>query len=98
VPSLFPVFKYQRTTSEEGNEKQFRKSKKVQGVTEGTLYEIALSLRITQHIIDKFILQRGSEVKRPTLNKDIRNTSFELPLLKIIFCFFFFGKLCQKLF
>jgi len=23
VPSLFPVFKYQRTTSEEGNEKQF---------------------------------------------------------------------------
>jgi hypothetical protein len=111
VPSLFPVFKYQRTTSEEGNEKQFRKSKKVQGVTEGTLYEIALSLRnserlvgkcsskqITQNIIDKFILQRGSEVKRPTLNKDIRNTSFELPLLKIIFCFFFFGKLCQKLF
>jgi len=56
------------------------------GVTEGTLYEIALSLRnferlvgkcsskqITQSIIDKFILQRGEEVKRPTLNKDIRN-------------------------
>ena len=55
-------------------------------VTEGTLYEIALSLRnferlvgkcsskqITQNVIDKFILQRGSEVKRPTLNKDIRN-------------------------
>jgi len=61
-------------------------SKKVQGVTEGTLYEIALSLRnferivgkcnskqITQNVIDKFILQRGSEIKRPTLNKDIRN-------------------------
>jgi len=65
---------------------EYRESKKVQGVTEGTLYEIALSLRnferivgqcnskqITQNVIDKFILQRGSEVKRPTLNKDIRN-------------------------
>jgi len=65
---------------------EYRESKKVQGVTEGTLYEIALSLRnferlvgkcsskqITQNIIDQFILQRGSEVKRPTLNKDIRN-------------------------
>jgi len=65
---------------------EYRESKKVQGVTEGTLYEIALSLRnferlvgkcsskqFTQNIIDKFMLQRGSEVKRPTLNKDIRN-------------------------
>jgi len=65
---------------------EYREAKKVQGVTEVTLYEIALSLRnferlvgkcnskqITQNIIDKFILQRGSEVKRPTLNKDIRN-------------------------
>lgn len=65
---------------------EYRQAKKVQGVTEGTLYEIALSLRnferligkcsskqITQSIIDKFILQRGKEVKRPTLNKDIRN-------------------------
>jgi integrase len=65
---------------------EYRESKKVQGVTEGTLYEIALSLRnferlagqcsskqITQNVIDKFILQRGGEVKRPTLNKDIRN-------------------------
>jgi integrase len=65
---------------------EYRESKKVQGVTEGTLYEIALSLRnferlvgqcsskqITQNIIDQFILQRGSEVKRPTLNEDIRN-------------------------
>jgi integrase len=65
---------------------EYRESKKVQGVTEGTLYEIALSLRnferlvgkcsskqITQNIIDQFILKRGSEVKRPTLNKDIRN-------------------------
>jgi integrase len=65
---------------------EYRKAKKVQGVTEGTLYEIALSLRnferiigkpnskqLTQSILDKFILQRGEEVKRPTLNKDIRN-------------------------
>ena len=65
---------------------EYREAKKVQGVTEGTLYEIALSLRnferivgkcsskqITQHVVDKFILERGTEVKRPTLNKDIRN-------------------------
>ena len=50
------------------------------------VHKIALSLRnferlvgkcsskqITQNVIDKFILQRGSEIKRPTLNKDIRN-------------------------
>jgi integrase len=65
---------------------EYREAKKAQGVTEGTLYEIALSLRnferlvgrcssrqITQNVIDKFTLQRGTEVKRPTLNKDIRN-------------------------
>jgi len=65
---------------------EYREAKKVQGVTEGTLYENALSLRnferlvgkcsskqITQNIIDKFILQRGSEIRRATLNKDIRN-------------------------
>jgi len=63
-----------------------RYSKRVAGVTEASLYETALTLRhferlvgrcnskqITQTIIDKFILQRGYEVKRPTLNKDIRN-------------------------
>ena len=65
---------------------EYREAKKVQGVTEGTLYEIALSLRnferlvgkcsskqITQHVMDVFILDRGTEVSRPTLNKDIRN-------------------------
>ena len=65
---------------------EYRESKKVQGVTEASLYEIALTLRhfeglvgkcnskqISQNSIDKFILQRGSEVKRSTLNKDIRN-------------------------
>ena len=65
---------------------EYREAKKVQGVTEGTLYEHALTLRnferivgkcnskqITQSVIDKFILERTKEVKRPTLNKDIRN-------------------------
>lgn len=65
---------------------EYREAKTVQGVTEGTLYEIALSLRnferlvgkcsskqLTQNVIDNFILQRGKEVKRATLNKDIRN-------------------------
>ena len=65
---------------------EYRESKKVQGITGATLYEIALTLRhferligkcsskqIAQSSIDKFILQRSSEVKRSTLNKDIRN-------------------------
>jgi integrase len=65
---------------------EYTKAKKVQGVTQSTLYEIALTLRnferlvgkcnskqIIQSIIDKFILQRSDEVKRPTLNKDLRN-------------------------
>jgi integrase len=65
---------------------EYREAKKVQGVTEGTLYEHILTLRnfecivgkcsskqITQSVIDKFILERAKEVKRPTLNKDIRN-------------------------
>jgi len=65
---------------------EYREAKKVQGVTKGTLYEHSLSLRnferivgkcnskqITQNVIDKFILERTNEVKRATLNKDIRN-------------------------
>jgi integrase len=65
---------------------EYRESKKVQGVTEATLYEIALTLwhferligkcsskQIAQNSIDKFILERGSEIKRTTLNKDLRN-------------------------
>jgi integrase len=65
---------------------EYQEAKKVQGVTEGTLYEIALSLRnferivgkcnskqITQTTFDRFTLQRSAEVKRPTLNKDLRN-------------------------
>ncbi|MHC4122481.1 MAG: tyrosine-type recombinase/integrase [Planctomycetota bacterium] len=65
---------------------EYREAKKVQGVTEGTLYEHSLSLRnferivgkcnskqITQNKIDSFVLKRSEEVKRPTLNKDLRN-------------------------
>jgi len=65
---------------------EYRYSKKVAGVTEASLYETALTLRhferlfgkcsskqFTQNTVDKFILQRGREVKRSTLNKDIRN-------------------------
>ena len=65
---------------------EYRESKKVQGVTEASLYETALTLwhferligkcsskQIAQSSIDKFILERGSEIKRSTLNKDIRN-------------------------
>jgi len=61
-------------------------SKKVQGVAEATLYETALTLRhferligkcnskqIAQNSINKFILERGTEIKRTTLNKNIRN-------------------------
>jgi integrase/recombinase XerD len=67
-------------------EEEYRHSKRVAGIIEVSLYETALTLRhferlvgkcnskqITQNTIDKFILQRGNEVKRPTLNKDIRN-------------------------
>ncbi|MHC4617017.1 MAG: tyrosine-type recombinase/integrase [Planctomycetota bacterium] len=65
---------------------EYQHSKRVTGVVEASLYETALTLRhferlvgecnskqITQNTIDKFILERGNEVKRPTLNKDIRN-------------------------
>lgn len=65
---------------------EYAEAKKIQGVTEGTLYEHVLSLRnfqrlegrcnskqITQNVIDDFILKRSPEVKRPTLNKDLRN-------------------------
>ncbi len=65
---------------------EYQYSKRVTGVTAASLYETALTLRnferligtcsskqITQNIIDQFILKRGNEVKRPTVNKDIRN-------------------------
>ena len=65
---------------------EYRHDKQVAGIVEDSLYEVALTLRhferlvgkcsskqFTQNAIDKFILERGNEVKRPTLNKDIRN-------------------------
>jgi len=65
---------------------EYRQDKQVAGFVEDSLYEAALTLRhferligrcnskqITQNAIDKFILDRGQEVKRSTLNKDIRN-------------------------
>jgi integrase len=65
---------------------EYEHSKKVAGVVEDSLYEVALTLchfkriagrcnsrQITQNTIDKFILERGKEVIRSTLNKDIRN-------------------------
>ncbi len=65
---------------------EYEHSKKVAGVVEDSLYEVALTLRhferlvgkcnskqITQNTIDKYILKRGKEVIRSTLNKDIRN-------------------------
>ena len=65
---------------------EYRHDKQVAGLVEASLYEEALTLRhfehlvgrcsskqITQHAIDTFILERGKEVKRTTLNKDISN-------------------------
>lgn len=65
---------------------EYRKDKTVEGITESSLYEISLTLRnfqrlmnvrsskqLTQNNIDQYILERGKEVKRATLNKDIRN-------------------------
>jgi integrase len=61
-------------------------SKKVAGSVEASIYEVALTLRhferlvgrcnskqIKQNAIDKYILERGKEVIRSTVNKDIRN-------------------------
>jgi integrase len=65
---------------------EYQHSKKVAGNENVSIYETALTLRhferlvgrctskqMTQNAIDQFILQRGQEVKRSTLNKDIRN-------------------------
>lgn len=65
---------------------EYRKAKQVQGCQEASIYEARLTLghferlvgpdcsrQINQNALDKFILDRGSEVKKTTLNKDIRN-------------------------
>ncbi len=65
---------------------EYRHGKQVAGFVEASLYEVALTLRhferlvgkcnskqLTQNTIDKYILERGKEVVRSTVNKDIRN-------------------------
>jgi integrase len=65
---------------------EYRKAKQVEGLREASIYEAMLTLghfkrlvgpdsskRINQSILDKFILDRGNEVQKMTLNKDIRN-------------------------
>jgi integrase len=66
--------------------REYRKAKRVQGLREASIYEAMLTLghferlirpdsskRINQNVLDRFILDRGNEVQRMTLNKDIRN-------------------------
>jgi integrase len=65
---------------------EYEHSKRVAGFRDTSIYEALLTLRhferligpfsskqITQNLLDKFILKRGKEVKRYTLNKDISN-------------------------
>jgi integrase len=65
---------------------EYEHSKKVAGNKDVSIYEIALTLRhferlvgrcnskqISQNALDNFILGRGQETKRSTVNKDIRN-------------------------
>lgn len=65
---------------------EYHKAKQVQGLRETSIYESMLTLghfrrligpdsskRISQNTLDKFVLDRGREVKKITLNKDIKN-------------------------
>jgi len=65
---------------------EYQKAKQVQGLREASIYEARLTLghferltgpdssrQINQNGLDKFILDRGNEIKKTTLNKDIRN-------------------------
>jgi integrase len=67
---------------------EYHHAKQVDGLEEVSIYEALLTLRhferlirpsssrqITQQSLDTFILERGKEVKKGTLNKDIRNMS-----------------------
>lgn len=64
----------------------YRKNKEVEGLQKASIYEAMLTLghfrrlvepessrAITQNTLDQFILERGQEVGKNTLNKDIRN-------------------------
>ena len=63
---------------------EYRQSKQVEGLVDGSIYEILLTLRhfkrivslssskeITQPNLDAFVLKRSEEVGKNTLNKDI---------------------------
>ncbi len=65
---------------------EYRRFKQVEGLVDVSIYEVLLTLRhfkrvvgpstsreITQPTLDTFVLKRGEEVGRNTLNKDIRN-------------------------
>jgi integrase len=67
---------------------EYRRVKQVEGLQQVSIYEVMLTLghfrrlirpesskAITQNILDQFILDRGREVSRTTLNKDFRNLS-----------------------
>ena len=65
---------------------EYKKTKQVEGLKEASIYEAMLTLghfkrlavpqssrAVTQNVLDQFILDRGREVGKNTLNKDIRN-------------------------
>jgi len=65
---------------------EYHHAKQIEGLQDVSIYEALLTLRhferlvgpsssrqITQQSLDTFILERGKEVKKGTLNKDIRN-------------------------
>ena len=67
---------------------EYRQCKQVEGLVDASIYEALLTLRhfkrivtpnssreITQQNLDVFVLKRGEEVGKNTLNKDIRNIS-----------------------
>ena len=67
---------------------EYYSAKQVGGLQEASIYEALLTLRhferltrpnssrqITQQTLDTFVLERGKEVQKSTLNKDVRNMS-----------------------
>jgi len=65
---------------------EYRRFKQVEGLQQASIYEALLTLEhfrrltglcssraVTQNLLDQFILDRGQEVQKNTLNKDIRN-------------------------
>jgi integrase len=65
---------------------EYRRFKQVEGFQDASIYEAMLTLghfgrlagprssrSVTQNVLDQFILDRGQEIEKNTLNKDIRN-------------------------